>query len=172
MTAEEKDNAIRCLNKLLEECREATPEERQSVDKYVESISTPTGVTFDGDCISRQTVINMLNDINAEVNDGCGYMYEHWMDYIKQLPSISQAKTGHWIIKGYNLGDDYIDECYVCSKCGEQALLYPYGRHLECLSDFCPNCGADMREKTKTSKPDISSYYGLRSYVGREDGES
>ena len=61
---------------------------------------------------------------------------------IKQLPSISQ--TGHWIIKGYNLGDDYIDECYVCSNCGEQALLYPYGRHLECLSDFCPNCGARM----------------------------
>ena len=41
------------------------------------------------DLISRQTVINMLNDINAEVNDGCGYMYEHWMDYIKQLPSVT-----------------------------------------------------------------------------------
>ena len=48
------------LAEWLKECREATPEERESVDKYVESISTPTGVTFDGDYISRQAVFAQL----------------------------------------------------------------------------------------------------------------
>ena len=44
------------------------------------------------DAISRQAIIDMLNDIDAEVNDGCGYMYEYWMDYIKQLPSVTPER--------------------------------------------------------------------------------
>lgn len=84
-----------------------------TVSKIVSALKKLPGASQNSDCISRQKVIDMLNDIDAEVNDGCGYMYEHWMDYIKQLPSVSQPKTA----------------------------------------------------------PDISSYYGLLSYVGREDGE-
>ena len=44
------------------------------------------------DAISRQAIIDMLNDIDAEVNDGCGYMYEYWMDYIKQLPGVTPER--------------------------------------------------------------------------------
>lgn len=47
-TSSNKDsNEDDWLEVWLKECREATLEERQSVDKYVESISTPTGVTFE-----------------------------------------------------------------------------------------------------------------------------
>ena len=53
------------LAKWLEQCRDVTPEERQSVDKYVESISTPTGVTFDGD---RAVSLNaVLDKIQTEI---------------------------------------------------------------------------------------------------------
>ena len=84
------------------------------------------------DCISRQKVIDMLNDIDAEVNDGCGYMYEHWMDYIKQLSSVtSQPKTGHWI------DDDTLCHSWRCNQC--------YWLMRSNRTNFCPNCGADMR---------------------------
>lgn len=41
-----------------------------------------------GDAISRQAVLDMLHDINAEVDDGCGFTYADWMDYIEQLPPV------------------------------------------------------------------------------------
>ena len=88
-----------------------------------------------------KAVIKQLPSISNE-----DILYNEYMrGYDKGKASVSQPKKGHWIIKGHNLGDDYIEECYVCSKCGEQALLYPYGRHLECLSNFCPNCGSNNR---------------------------
>ena len=43
-----------------------------------------------GDAISRQAVLDMLHDINAEVDDGCGFTYADWMDYIEQLPPVKQ----------------------------------------------------------------------------------
>ena len=78
-------------------------------------------------------VLDVLNDINAEVNDGCGYMYEHWMDYIKQLPSVSQVKTGYWI---KHLNSDKVLKIYQCSNCGN------YQGYKQ---KFCEECGADMR---------------------------
>ena len=38
------------------------------------------------DLISRQVVIDMLEDINAET-EGVGFYYDHWVEYIKQVPS-------------------------------------------------------------------------------------
>lgn len=37
--------------------------------------------------ISIQTVLDMLEDINAET-DGVGFYYEHYVDYIKGMPSV------------------------------------------------------------------------------------
>ena len=54
------------------------------------------------------------------------------------------VRHGRWI---YNIESGE----YVCSACGENALSFRkdtfYGVDLyeTCLTDYCPNCGADMR---------------------------
>ena len=54
------------------------------------------------------------------------------------------VRHGRWI---YNAESG---EC-VCSACGENALsfrkdtLYGVDLYETCLTDYCPNCGADMR---------------------------
>ena len=73
--------------------------------------------------------------------------YPHWYaDKIKAVPAadVEPVKRGRWI---YNIESG---EC-VCSACGENALSFRkdtlYGGDLyeTCLTDYCPNCGADMR---------------------------
>ena len=103
----------------------------------------------------------VINAINKEMNNdhfSSFTPYARCKDAIKQLPSVLQ--TGYWVEHEIEDTLRYL----TCSECGIE--------HINKKDHFCPNCGADMRENTKTSKPDISSYYGLRSYVGREDGES
>ena len=69
-----------------------------------------------------------------------GKIRKEWTDeIIKALPSAeSERKTGKWIHK----------HCvWFCSKCGEnptKGMGYVQG-HDE-LYDFCPKCGADMRQ--------------------------
>ena len=106
------------------------------------------------DCISRQAAIDALRKLREEdIEDyGCeipeGFNQDH-LDRatfaIKQLPPI-QPKRGKWIDKGWTGDWQYLTDgrgnCWrkiVCSECGESV------RH---ESNFCPNCGADMREVT------------------------
>ena len=64
------------LAEWLKNCRDATPEERESVDKYVESISTPTGVTFDGDrAVSLDAVLNTIRMTKHFYEDPLDYNY-------------------------------------------------------------------------------------------------
>ena len=77
------------------------------------------------DCISRQVVFDLLEDINVET-EGVGFYYEHYVEYIKNSPSVTlKEKTGHWI------GDK-------CSNCGNERAWY--GNNPK----FCPDCGAKM----------------------------
>lgn len=63
--------------------------------------------------------------------------------YIQSLPSA--ARKGHWVCTS--------SDHYKCSNCGTRAS-YWYNEENSCewdkdmsewLSDYCPNCGADMR---------------------------
>ena len=86
--------------------RDATPEERVSIDKYIKGISKPTGVDFDAtlkqepyeDVISRQAVINAI------ANTCFWLSADNWEELTKCINSISparpQPKTGHWIDGG------------------------------------------------------------------------
>jgi len=53
---------------------------------------------------------------------------------------------GHWIIRETSSGDTEAR----CSHCGFTTLVDEPGNGLHMVSDlnFCPNCGADMREVT------------------------
>lgn len=42
----------------------------------------------DEDCISRQVVIEAINDIESEVADGFGFQYEKWREYFCELPAV------------------------------------------------------------------------------------
>lgn len=75
----------------------------------------------------------------------------------QRIANGTPLPKGHWII----MGDRYIK----CSECGhitktESPDIY----------NFCMVCGANMSENPTSSKPEISSFYGLKSYV-RERSE-
>ena len=56
---------------------------------------------------------------------------------LEDLPSAQpERKTGRWIPHEDEDGEHYGDKC---SECGEWYVM-PYGK-----TNFCPNCGADMR---------------------------
>lgn len=65
----------------------------------------------------------------------------------ENIPSVQpERKMGHW--KRYNTyhGDDtsgFLDPDWRCSECGGQANINNW--FMYDLTDFCPNCGAEMR---------------------------
>lgn len=56
---------------------------------------------------------------------------------IKMLSAQSEHKTGHWIPVTNGRGG------HQCDRCGSYAPSYQSGA--EWLSNFCPECNADMR---------------------------
>ena len=60
-------------------------------------------------------------------------------DFLRNAPIVESRPKGEWIE-----GDRYSN--HVCSICGEEAEDLQACGCCELLSDFCPHCGADMRE--------------------------
>ena len=75
------------------------------------------------DLISRQDVIDAL-DIAPPFEDYADYRIA--LEVIKDVPSAQ--KKGHWIDK---------EICFTCSECAHDSIEG---------GNFCPNCGADMRD--------------------------
>lgn len=65
-------------------------------------------------------------------------IYRYLCDGIEECDDVEpERKHGKWI---------WDDEGYHCSEC----FFHAYGNTLECLDgtyQYCPNCGADMRER-------------------------
>ena len=52
---------------------------------------------------------------------------------------MTERPTGHWV-NGY--------KSFNCSVCGKIAYSWNhFGEYIQVKSNFCPNCGADMRGK-------------------------
>lgn len=149
-----------------EQMRDATPEERESIDKYIKSISKPTRVNFwnlddNDDCISRKAVLSLLADHFDNVfdmvkelpsvvippeHDGCkDCRYES--QYENEIPCMQckqnytdkWQKKPHWIHRN----DDYTDwlECPSCGYGSEGEVKYGEG------TPFCPHCGERLEEE-------------------------
>ena len=102
------------------------------------------------DCISRQAAIDVLSlgkeilsrvldDMDVVGTDRDKYSWgigliESNIEDIKELPSAQpERKLGEWIYDG---------DCYICNQCKSS-----FNWWADCqASNFCPNCGADMRE--------------------------
>lgn len=82
-----------------------------------------------------------------------------WNDaiyHIKIAPTIEERKTGKWVIKTVNTfelayGSTGYEPVYECSVCGgvEESYLRldePIMPDDADFPNYCPNCGADMRE--------------------------
>ena len=68
-------------------------------------------------------------------------------DIKKKLPSVQPSRKGHWIINSHGNVN--------CDKCGMERAYHHQ-------SNFCPNCGADMRVKFTTDlykKPQTETDY-------------
>lgn len=85
------------------------------------------------DCVSREAVINLMKTNWAD-NDGDTAM-QISIDDVRELPSVEPERAkGHWKWRtSYG-----IDRCK-CSKCGLGSWEMEF--------NYCPYCGADMREE-------------------------
>ena len=107
-----------------------------------------------GDLISRQAAITEFNC--CELTPDGGIDANDAIDILERLPSAQpERKPGKWILMS-----DADGEYYACSVCGNELQRYstelptwekPYP-HKQSIdkTDFCPNCGADMRLRGKT----------------------
>ena len=95
------------------------------------------------DPIDRQAAIDSLNDEFTIIGTTNAIIVRDYIRRVKNrlhdLPSAqSERKKGRWVHDGYDFpgGVDWIH----CSECGKRGVNVPAD-----LSNFCPNCGADMR---------------------------
>ena len=80
-----------------------------------------------------------LIDREKLINDGISKGFCDWYTEIKNAPKveIEERKVGKWIeLKDFDCSDrgDYLVKCSICDSCNG------YDK-----SNYCPNCGADMR---------------------------
>lgn len=83
--------------------------------------------------MTREEVIQYIKDCYAIGNDDDSRHHNEVMDYlIKVLTAVPEK--GEWIHKGQDI---------YCSICNKESAYNAFGASR--FSDFCPNCGADMR---------------------------
>jgi hypothetical protein len=93
------------------------------------------------DCISRQAVLDVIDDIDKTT---CMNEYHVIVDAIDKLPSVNpQPKTGHWI--DIMVGDMPAQACDQCNTF--YPLAYTGGGH-----KYCPNCGCRMVEPQESEE--------------------
>ena len=111
---------------------------------------TPSNTLGALDCIERQKAIEAIEEMQKPIMRS-NFSHEQFIfrgmsearQAIIDLPSVRPRK-GKWIRWHETLEDasgvEYIPRCK-CSECGEE-----YEAHSTRFINFCPNCGADMRE--------------------------
>lgn len=88
------------------------------------------------DLISRQTAIDGFYEMASDMDHLC--TVSDYVSFLKSLPSAQpERKNGEWIVTS-----EFEDCRYVkCNQCKVTQVFY-YNKP---LTNFCPNCGADMR---------------------------
>lgn len=90
------------------------------------------------DCVSRKAIVEMLN----ARGQGSVMTFDHFIELLYKLPSVTPTrKKGKWEQYG-----NYWEDKFKCSECGkEQPKILCGERIIGHWSDYCPNCGAEMR---------------------------
>ena len=112
-------------------------------NKGMPNFSTAEEVEPCKDAISKQWLIDNIEK-GEEVYGG---VFDTDSDSVKNFinvaPSVTvEPKRGEWIKRTRNTLIAQVNFAY-CSECG-QPIMH---EHTRPLWNFCPNCGADMREE-------------------------
>ena len=88
----------------------------------------------------------LMEDINESLSEMTNigiavdgdWLWAKLNDAIEHAPTIEERKTGKWI--------NNIHDIPICDQCG---YMTPYDRAIDDYEygNYCPNCGADMREQ-------------------------
>ncbi len=108
------------------------------ISKHCSDFSDLNEVIECEDAVNRKTAIEAVIDLCKHYTPTKSVTHPH-MDFViealQDLPSVTpKRKTGKWI------HSDFSHEFLHCSECGR-------GRYF--CSNFCPNCGADMRSEAE-----------------------
>jgi hypothetical protein len=101
------------------------------------------------DCISREAAIAYIKDNQCKGCSDIGLCGNcAVLTALKLLENVPSADArpvvrGKWI-RGNENRTSPIKDSYTCSVCGEKTLSGFCGNPAK--TNFCPNCGADMRE--------------------------
>lgn len=94
------------------------------------------------DLIRRQDAIELAMQYCPDDDGSCskaGADIREMLDKLEDLPPAQpERKKGKWI----RISDEPFADRFECSECGK---LPPIENYEWRLSDYCPNCGADMR---------------------------
>ena len=104
------------------------------------------------DTVSRRTAMEMLMAQNvimdgSEYHNGFNAGVNRAQEVIRNLPSVQpQRMKGRWLPDN----NCAYEMRFVCSVCKESEVVPTIGfTKYKPIWDFCPNCGADMREVRK-----------------------
>ena len=153
-----KDKAIQ----LLERLQDPEPYEPMLTKDAYDAIQMAIdALSADGDTISRTSLMSELKDMHHEAEkwvadaknddvkaraESCLVTVTEIKLRVDKMPSVQPERIkGHWV-------DDCTYMGIQCSACGKSLQDYihatEYAELME-VPNFCPNCGADMREVTE-----------------------
>lgn len=90
------------------------------------------------------TTIEILSELRSNYNcfnEQEEPVYRALSEAIKAVSAQSERKKGKWIRENIVLTSNPPQYMWHCSECGKMVHWFT----TEVLTDFCPNCGADMR---------------------------
>ena len=97
------------------------------------------------DYISREAAIRVIDELYVKRPlDSDRFVLTGVGARLEELPDadVRPVVRGKWIIhKPFDSGRHNCNECIECSVCGTW-----FGHDCYEISNFCPNCGADMRQ--------------------------
>ena len=98
------------------------------------------------DCVNREALLKRLNEFNEWCKDGRLQGSLFAVDVIKDMPltAVQTVKRGKW--EHGKRGKWEHGKCTVCKTSLEDLFSGEYYYDYNEIK-FCPNCGADMREK-------------------------
>ena len=79
-------------------------------------------------------------------DSGCWIRYKLFENVLREQPTVEGRKKGCWLRygeDGYPNNEDTV--FWQCDQCLEQ-----YTGRAKKIPNFCPNCGADMREENES----------------------
>lgn len=114
---------------------------KEALDKAIKALEQQTCEN----CISKEEVDTLVDELARAISDercciSRGRSTATIMQDILNLPSVTPTRPkGKW--KPLNYKDEMWGYVYKCSNCG----AIEYG------GDYCPGCGADMRESEENA---------------------